>query len=508
MSQVEFKRDPRDGRFKLMEVNPRFWLWHGLAASLGVDFARIAYHDLLGRPAGTGDDRRQAQALGDHAAGGELPAFQRPPYVEPVFSLDDPKPARRTAGPRRQGGAAMIPPVVERRARWVLDTLGAHDLGFGDDVPYRRRAWEQVERGERPEGDDLAEAFFHLARIEERNGPRDDARPLSGLRNLPRPARSAARTPAAEARPRATSLGRRPLCRRLSHDVDIPWRWTRKGIRLGAGRLKAAARGRDGSVAWREARGLATRTRAPATWHRSELLVRADRRPRAEPRRVIGLLPHGGSPRSGRTGRRRRRTTGCGPASSRRCSALAARSVSTRATRRRSTTALIAEEKAELERLGATLHGQRYHYLRVDPHANLAPLADLGFAYDSSLGFGGAPGFRAGIAHPFRPWDLEHDRPLDLVEIPLAAMDVTLAEPRYLGLSVKEAERRLLALLDRAAEHGGGFSILWHTDRFDPATSGGWDRLYARLIDAIHARGGVCLPAFELAAQTAAKSMR
>ena len=100
-------------------------------------------------------------------------------------------------------------------------------------------------------------------------------------------------------------------------------------------------------------------------------------------------------------------------------------------------TSLIAEEKAELERLGATLHGQRYHYLRVDPHANLAPLVDLGFAYDSSLGFGGAPGFRAGIAHPFRPWDVEQDRPLDLVEIPLAAMDVTLAEPRYLGLSVQ-----------------------------------------------------------------------
>jgi hypothetical protein len=160
---------------------------------------------------------------------------------------------------------------------------------------------------------------------------------------------------------------------------------------------------------------------------------------------------------------------------------------------------LIAEEKAELERLGATLHGQRYHYLRVDPHANLAPLSDLGFAYDSSLGFGGAPGFRAGIAHPFRPWDLEHDRPLDLIEIPLAAMDVTLAEPRYLGLSVKEAERRLLALLDWAAEHGGGFSILWHTDRFDPATAGGWDRLYARLIDAVHDRGGICMPAHELA---------
>ena len=49
VSQVEFKRDPRDGRFKLMEINPRLWQWHGLAAALGVDFPRIVYLDLMGR---------------------------------------------------------------------------------------------------------------------------------------------------------------------------------------------------------------------------------------------------------------------------------------------------------------------------------------------------------------------------------------------------------------------------------------------------------------------------
>jgi hypothetical protein len=54
---------------------------------------------------------------------------------------------------------------VERRARWVLDSIGGREVGFGDDVPYDAGAWEQVERGERPEGDDLAEAFFHLARV-------------------------------------------------------------------------------------------------------------------------------------------------------------------------------------------------------------------------------------------------------------------------------------------------------------------------------------------------------
>ncbi len=283
----------------------------------------------------------------------------------------------------------------------------------------------------------------------------------------------------------------------MSHDVDIPWRWTRKGIRLGAGRLKAA---RDATTAWRELRGLAGvpihRLRGTDPNFSFERIVDLERTRGASS--VFFLLAA-------------HRVVQDGPAPEV-YDRLRPRVVETllelgaeiglhASYEAALDQALIAEEKAELERLGATLHGQRYHYLRVDPHANLAPLGELGFAYDSSLGFGGTPGFRAGIAHPFRPWDLEHDRPLDIVEIPLAAMDVTLAEPRYLGLSVKEAERRLLALLDWAAEHGGGFSILWHTDRFDPATSGGWDRLYARLIDAIHDRGGICVPAHELAAE-------
>ena len=96
------------------------------------------------------------------------------------------------------------------------------------------------------------------------------------------------------------------------------------------------------------------------------------------------------------------------------------------------------------------------------------------------------------------------DRPLDLLEIPLAAMDVTLGEERYLGLSVGEAEGRLLALLDAAAEHGGGFAVLWHTDRFDRATARGWDRLYLRFLDAVRERGGVCLSAGELAQEAQA----
>jgi D-aspartate ligase len=49
VSQVEFKRDPRDGRYRLMEVNARHWKWHSLAAACGVNLSLAAYSDAIGR---------------------------------------------------------------------------------------------------------------------------------------------------------------------------------------------------------------------------------------------------------------------------------------------------------------------------------------------------------------------------------------------------------------------------------------------------------------------------
>jgi peptidoglycan/xylan/chitin deacetylase (PgdA/CDA1 family) len=289
----------------------------------------------------------------------------------------------------------------------------------------------------------------------------------------------------------------------LTHDVDVPWRWTRLGVRGSAARLKSHVLGRRRGPAVREARALAGmplhRLRGTDPNWRFDDLLDAERErgasstffllaghndrhdgaspevyDRLRPRLVETILAGGGE--VGVHG-----------------SYLAARD-----------TAVLEAEIAALRGLGADVRGQRYHYLRVDPHANLAALPGLGLRYDTTLGFPDAPGFRAGIAQPFRPWDVAADRPFDLVEIPLAAMDVTLGEERYLGLSARDAETRLSSLLDWAAENGGGFSILWHTDRFDRATARGWDRLYLRLLDAVRERGGVCLQAGELAVEAAA----
>ena len=50
VSGTEFKRDPRDGRLKLMEVNARHWLHHTLATAAGVNLSSVAYSDAVGKP--------------------------------------------------------------------------------------------------------------------------------------------------------------------------------------------------------------------------------------------------------------------------------------------------------------------------------------------------------------------------------------------------------------------------------------------------------------------------
>jgi D-aspartate ligase len=48
LSEVEFMLDPRDGEYKLIEINARPWGWHTLAIGAGVDLPYLTYQDSLG----------------------------------------------------------------------------------------------------------------------------------------------------------------------------------------------------------------------------------------------------------------------------------------------------------------------------------------------------------------------------------------------------------------------------------------------------------------------------
>lgn len=45
----EWKRDPRDGKLTLIEVNTRLWLFHPFSVPVGVDFVLTAYRDATGQ---------------------------------------------------------------------------------------------------------------------------------------------------------------------------------------------------------------------------------------------------------------------------------------------------------------------------------------------------------------------------------------------------------------------------------------------------------------------------
>jgi predicted ATP-grasp superfamily ATP-dependent carboligase len=47
--EIEFKRDPRDGTLKMLDVNPRPWSWFGLAAAAGLDLGAMLWDMENGR---------------------------------------------------------------------------------------------------------------------------------------------------------------------------------------------------------------------------------------------------------------------------------------------------------------------------------------------------------------------------------------------------------------------------------------------------------------------------
>jgi predicted ATP-grasp superfamily ATP-dependent carboligase len=48
--EVEFKRDPRDGRYKLLDINARVWGWHTIGHASGLDFTYLAWRLANGFP--------------------------------------------------------------------------------------------------------------------------------------------------------------------------------------------------------------------------------------------------------------------------------------------------------------------------------------------------------------------------------------------------------------------------------------------------------------------------
>jgi predicted ATP-grasp superfamily ATP-dependent carboligase len=104
--ELEYKRDPRDGAYKLLDVNARTWGYHTLGGPAGVDFPYLLFRDQIGAPVEEAHARPGVRwirlstdvpnALRDMCAGrlrpGKYLRSLRGVNTEAVFSISDPLP--------------------------------------------------------------------------------------------------------------------------------------------------------------------------------------------------------------------------------------------------------------------------------------------------------------------------------------------------------------------------------------------------------------------------------
>ena len=104
--ELEYKRDPRDGAYKLLDVNARTWGYHTVGGPAGVDFPYLLFRDQIGAPVEEAHARPGVRwirlstdvpnALRDMCAGrlrpGEYLRSLRGVNTEAVFSISDPLP--------------------------------------------------------------------------------------------------------------------------------------------------------------------------------------------------------------------------------------------------------------------------------------------------------------------------------------------------------------------------------------------------------------------------------
>ncbi len=71
----------------------------------------------------------------------------------------------------------------------------------------------------------------------------------------------------------------------------------------------------------------------------------------------------------------------------------------------------VREKKKRLEKvLGKKLIGYRNHYLKFKVPDTWIVLEKAGFKYDTTFGYADAVGFRNGMCHPFKPFNLHTNK--------------------------------------------------------------------------------------------------
>jgi hypothetical protein len=140
---------------------------------------------------------------------------------------------------------------------------------------------------------------------------------------------------------------------------------------------------------------------------------------------------------------------------------------------------------------GKPVTGIRQHFLKFSNPLTPRIQSATDLVYDSSLGFAEQIGFRNSYAYPFRLYDFENQKPMNLWHLPLNVMEVTLMG--YMRIPIVSIPETIRPVLNEVSKFKGVFSLLWHNCRLDEELMPGVNETYQLLLQEIMQSGFVSL---------------
>ncbi len=120
--------------------------------------------------------------------------------------------------------------------------------------------------------------------------------------------------------------------------------------------------------------------------------------------------------------------------------------------------------KNEIDRIeavtGKKVSKSRQHFVRMRFPETYEGLLHNGILEDYSMGYASMSGFRAGIASPFRFYNLRNDEETSLIVHPFIFMDTTLDD--YMKLDPKDYPAAVVPLIEEVKAVNGTLIAIWH----------------------------------------------
>jgi hypothetical protein len=124
----------------------------------------------------------------------------------------------------------------------------------------------------------------------------------------------------------------------------------------------------------------------------------------------------------------------------------------------------------------------RHHFLKIKMPESYLKMEKMGITHDYSMAYSKQIGFRASTAQPFKCYDLDQEKTLNVWIHSPCVMDVTLKNG--LNLNTDEAILKIKELKKVAQQVGGEFISIWHNSSFDEAANWqNWDKVYESLFE-------------------------